>query len=228
MEKSWRHSVLRLATTLVKKQHTPLFFKSVSWQVLRFFSRCGKSNFLSFALRPIMFHNKAKSFIGILLVVGMMWMASFSPVPSFAADTGGPEVITPTVPEGETKFRTTLAIRRPMDNLVISQRYWLLHSGMDFRTPVGTNIYPLMAGTVALVKNEKYGYGNYIVIAHEKGYETLYAHLSKSMVKEGQPVTTDTILGLSGNTGRSTGPHLHFEVYEDGKTINPAPILGLR
>lgn len=228
MSKTWRHTILGLASRAVLGGNTPLFFKGLGWQAHYFFSRCGKSNVISFALRPILMHYKIRSFIGVLLVAGTVWGATTSPLPSFAADTGGPEVINPVVDAGEVKLRTTQAVRPPLDHLETSQRYWLLHSGIDLRVPVGTQVRPLMMGKVTLVKNEKAGYGNYIIVDHDAGYQTLYAHLSKFLVKEGQAVNTDTIIGLSGNTGRSTGPHLHFEIHENGRTINPAPILGLR
>jgi murein DD-endopeptidase MepM/ murein hydrolase activator NlpD len=67
-----------------------------------------------------------------------------------------------------------------------------------------------------------------IVVSHGPEFESLYAHLSKINVFVGQEVNTGTIIGLSGSTGRSTGPHLHLEIHQDGKLINPALILGVK
>ncbi len=230
MEKSWRHAVLKLAVRAVSTQKTPLFFKSVGWHAIRFFSRCGKSNVLSYLLRPVVTHNFVRPFLGILLVGGMVWGASTTPLSSYATDTGGPEVVNSTtvIGEGEVHLKTTLAIRAPLPNLDVSQKFWLLHSGIDLRTPIGTHVTPLMRGVVSLVKNDTRGYGNYIIVTHENGYATLYAHLSKAVVKEGETVTTDSLLGLSGNTGRSTGPHLHFELHDHGAAVDPATVLGLK
>ena len=68
-------------------------------------------------------------------------------------------------------------------------------------------------------------YGNYVIITHDNGYQTLYAHLYAATVKKGQVVTQGTKIGLLGNTGYSTGPHLHFSVYKNGKLINPFEVL---
>ena len=67
--------------------------------------------------------------------------------------------------------------------------------------------------------------GNYVIIKHSAGYKTLYAHLKSASVSVGASVTTATVIGYSGNTGYSTGPHLHFTVYKNGYTINPTAVL---
>lgn len=233
MLKNWRHTVISLAWQVSKMQNSPLFIRSWGSNVLKFFSRCGKSNVFSFVLRPIFLHNRARLMVGILLLAGAGWASinssPLSPSEFAIVDTGGQaETTAVTVSAGEVHLRTTLAIRPPLDHLDVSQKYWLLHSGIDFRTPIGTEIHPLMSGVVSLIKNDIYGYGNYVMVAHDNGYSTLYAHMSKILVKEGVAVTTDSILGLSGSTGRSTGPHLHFEIHDGLKTIDPAPILGLK
>lgn len=96
-----------------------------------------------------------------------------------------------------------------------------MHEGMDFTAPVGTPIYATGDGKVERLKNEMSGYGNVIMINHGYGYETLYAHMSSIIVKPGQSVKRGEIIGYVGNTGRSTGPHLHYEVRKNGKPINP-------
>ncbi len=94
------------------------------------------------------------------------------------------------------------------------------HAGIDLRAKVGTPVKSIMSGEVAF-SGWKRGYGNLVVIRHDNGIETKYAHNSKLMVKEGDRVRTGDIIALSGSSGRSTGPHLHFEVIRDGKVINP-------
>lgn len=96
-----------------------------------------------------------------------------------------------------------------------------MHEGMDFTAPVGTPIYATGDGKVERLKDEMSGYGNVIMINHGYGYETLYAHMSSIIVKPGQSVKRGEIIGYVGNTGRSTGPHLHYEVRKNGKPINP-------
>jgi len=99
--------------------------------------------------------------------------------------------------------------------------------------PVGANIEAGVAafragghdGVVALVGSSSSGYGNYVVIAHSGGLNTLYGHLSTSLVKVGQSVTQGTPVGLEGSTGNSTGAHLHFELRINQSPVNPAPYL---
>ena len=99
-----------------------------------------------------------------------------------------------------------------------------LHEGIDYSVPRGTNVIATAAGKVVQVITRyapNSGYGRQIVIDHNNGYQTRYAHLSKTLVKEGQWVTRHTVIGKVGDTGRSTGPHLHYEVLENNSPVNP-------
>jgi murein DD-endopeptidase MepM/ murein hydrolase activator NlpD len=96
-----------------------------------------------------------------------------------------------------------------------------LHTGMDFTSPTGTEIYSTGNGVVVSVKKMKRGYGMHVVIDHGFGYATLYGHMSKFNVRKGQKVKRGEVIGYVGNTGTSTAPHLHYEVMKDGKKINP-------
>lgn len=95
------------------------------------------------------------------------------------------------------------------------------HEGIDFTAPVGTEIYATGDGTVESVERAKGGYGNCIVINHGFGYVTLYAHLSKMDVKRGQKVKRGQVIGRVGNTGKSTSPHLHYEVHKGKRPVDP-------
>lgn len=95
------------------------------------------------------------------------------------------------------------------------------HSGMDFSAKTGTDIYATGDGVVTY-SGWKQGYGNTIMISHGYGYETLYAHLHKFRVRVGQKVTRGQVIGEVGNTGKSTGSHLHYEVVVRGRYDNPA------
>lgn len=94
------------------------------------------------------------------------------------------------------------------------------HDGMDFTGKIGTPIYATGDGKVKVVKKER-GYGKKIVIDHGFGYKTVYAHLDSYRVRRGQKVKRGEIIGELGNTGISTGPHLHYEVRKNGKSLNP-------
>ena len=97
-----------------------------------------------------------------------------------------------------------------------------MHNGIDVKVYIGDTIRAAFGGKVRMVKYERRGYGKYVVIRHENGLETIYGHLSKQLVKEDQYVEAGEVIGLGGNTGRSTGSHLHFETRFLGQAINPA------
>lgn len=100
------------------------------------------------------------------------------------------------------------------------------HSGIDFPAPSGTSVLSAGAGKVTFVGQQS-GYGNVVEIDHGNGLITRYAHLSAFLVKEGQDVATGTPIAKVGSTGRSTGPHLHFEVRRDDTAINPQQFLNV-
>ncbi len=95
------------------------------------------------------------------------------------------------------------------------------HQGMDFTAPTGTEIYATGDGVVEKVKNSLRGYGKHVVVNHDFGYKTLYAHLNDFNVRRGQRVKRGDVLGYVGNTGLSTAPHLHYEVQKDDSAVNP-------
>ena len=99
-----------------------------------------------------------------------------------------------------------------------------MHNGIDVKVYIGDTIRAAFNGKVRVVKNQgrRTGYGKYVIIRHDNGLETVYGHLSKQLVSEDQYVEAGEVIGLGGNTGRSTGSHLHFETRFLGQAINPA------
>lgn len=97
-----------------------------------------------------------------------------------------------------------------------------MHKGLDIKVYIGDTISSAFDGKVRIVNYEAKGYGNYVVIRHNNGLETVYGHLSKHLCKVGDVVRAGQPIGLGGNTGRSTGSHLHFETRIVGEAINPA------
>lgn len=95
------------------------------------------------------------------------------------------------------------------------------HEGIDFTAPVGTEVHATGDGVVVSVERSRVGFGNHIVIDHDFNYQTLYAHLSKFNVRRGEKVRRGQVIGFVGNTGRSTAPHLHYEVHKNGVPVNP-------
>lgn len=100
-------------------------------------------------------------------------------------------------------------------------RWRRMHNGLDLKVNIGDTIVAAFDGKVRIVKYERRGYGKYVVIRHDNGLETVHGHLSKQLVEENQLVKAGEVIGLGGNTGRSTGSHLHFETRFLGIAINP-------
>lgn len=95
------------------------------------------------------------------------------------------------------------------------------HSGMDFSASIGTEVYATGDGVVERVEETYWGYGNLVTLNHGYGYKTQYAHLSQFGVKLGEKVKRGQVIGYVGNTGKSTGPHLHYEVLKNGEATDP-------
>lgn len=95
------------------------------------------------------------------------------------------------------------------------------HAGLDFTAPQGTPIYATANGVVRTAGNLGNGFGNHVVINHGYGYETLYGHMFRIKVRSGERIKRGEIIGWVGNTGKSTGPHCHYEVHKNGRTLDP-------
>ncbi len=107
-------------------------------------------------------------------------------------------------------------------------RWGRQHKGLDIKVYIGDTIRAAFSGKVRIVRYERGGYGKYIVIRHNNGLETIYGHLSQQLVEENQEVRSGEVIGLGGNTGRSTGSHLHFETRLCGVALNPALMFDFR
>lgn len=119
---------------------------------------------------------------------------------------------------------------RPVKGVVTSPygyraRFRRMHKGIDLSLAVGDTVRSAAGGTVKSVGFDRRGYGRYVVVLHPTGAETLYGHLSASLVAEGDAVGAGSPVGLGGNTGRSTGPHLHFEVRWGGLSLDPSELF---
>lgn len=118
------------------------------------------------------------------------------------------------LPLNETRITSEFGFRR-----------YRWHHGTDLKLNVGDPVYSTFDGIVRIRSYDRNGYGYYVVVRHKNGLETLYGHLSKILVEVGQEVKAGDLLGLGGNTGRSTGPHLHYEIRYQGLSINPTEIF---
>lgn len=107
----------------------------------------------------------------------------------------------------------------------LSTRFSLYHPGIDIAAGLGMPIHPIISGTVLQTGRDFFGLGNFVVVIHEKGFESKYAHLGRIYVKAGDTVTSENILGEVGMTGNTSGPHTHLEITNNGKYVDPQALL---
>ncbi len=205
-----------LSITLVKSKirssEKPLFPR------LGELGRVKKGSKLSRYFRHVFEHTHIRRFLGTnlaVLVVATSFLPSASPLAAgeYAESS---HIQSPVV------LKTNLSYDFPVKSVKITQGYKFYHPGIDFDGETGDEIYPIFEGVVEEVGYSTLGYGNAIIIRHEDGKTSLYAHLSKTNVQVGDTVNQNTVIGLMGATGRSFGDHLHLEVREGGITpINP-------
>ena len=145
--------------------------------------------------------------------------------PVAARTASAPEMLAsipsiPPIPNGKTRVSSGFGERiHPI--LKIAK----MHEGLDFTSPVGTEVHATGDGRVATAEYSTNGFGIHVVIDHGFGYETVYAHLSQLKVRPGQRVKRGDLIGLSGNTGLSAAPHLHYEVHKAGIPMDPVNYL---
>lgn len=165
--------------------------------------------------------NKVGAFLAALTVLTgatNMPISAFGVVPGDALSFGQ---------NIEIDVKTATTITYPVPQAIgVSQGYFAFHPGVDIRAPIGSPIYPIEQGKVSYVGSQRGGYGRHVIVEHENGKTSLYAHMNKIDVYEGDTVDTNTKLGGIGMTGYTTGPHLHLEVRINGRTTNPVTELG--
>lgn len=186
-------------------------------------------NKVSRIFRHIFEHKRVKSLFGRNLALAIL-AASFIPgQPAIFDGIELPEpleqveITTPTTTD--TPLTTQRGVRYPLETVKQTQGYTFYHGGVDFDGITGDAVYPIMVGIVVHVQYSQYAYGNAVALDHGSGIQSLYAHLSKINVNLGQTVDLNTPLGEVGTTGRAYGDHLHLEVRENGRNINPYTIL---
>ncbi len=129
----------------------------------------------------------------------------------------------------DTTFISLSGYIHPVPGRITSNfgfRRWRWHYGTDLKLQVGDSVHCAFCGMIRIAKKSR-TFGNYVVIRHDNGLETIYGHLSKILVNVNQRIKAGDVLGLGGNTGRSTGPHLHYEVRYLGNSINPLDIINI-
>ena len=189
-------------------------------------------------VRSFLFHSGQAAALASVAVLAMA--AAPSPEPYFAAAEAEPAV--PEAPPVTAVARPAgpmtrlIAFVTPLKGYAINSAYGLRrlageararqHKGVDIAAPQGTSVFVASEGEVARTGYDAGGYGRFIEVRHPNGMSTLYAHLSRIDVARGDRLSSGERIGLVGSTGRSTGPHLHFEVRRDNAQVNPTSVLG--
>lgn len=122
---------------------------------------------------------------------------------------------------GDNRLLWSMPLKRSDINSDFGLRHYKWHYGTDLDLEIGDSVLACFDGVVRISKFNPGGYGHYVMVRHHNGLETLYGHLSERLVRVGQHVKAGELIGWGGNTGRSSGPHLHFEVRYHGEAINP-------
>lgn len=174
---------------------------------------------ISYLLRPLFESKRVKTVFGSLI-------ASTGLLVNLVLFTPNAEPVQALGDMGEVALTTERVKASPLPQVTgISQGFQAFHPGIDLTAPAGAEIHPIAEGVVIFVGTLKTGYGRHIIVEHTNGLVSLYAHMGKILVEEGQEVTKKMVLGEVGLTGRTTGYHLHLEVRKNGLVVNPLPYL---
>ncbi|AKM79805.1 MAG: peptigoglycan-binding protein LysM [Candidatus Beckwithbacteria bacterium GW2011_GWB1_47_15] len=164
---------------------------------------------------------RARKFVG----AGLAMVLMLSNLVGNILAVEGTQAVDPTlISTPETQVVTQTTLETPLEG-VVAQGFNGLHRGVDVLAPIGTPIEPVADGVVKEASFGRLGWGNTIVVEHEGGLASRYAHLSQIKVVAGEKVSKDQVIGTVGMTGWTTGPHLHLEMYQNGRAINPLTVL---
>jgi murein DD-endopeptidase MepM/ murein hydrolase activator NlpD len=176
--------------------------------------------------------------LGVLHKSGIAKNPGPSGVPAPGAPkTGGPKpgMTTPPAKQGASQPLTGVpeqyagSLRWPLDAYIVSsefgERWGKMHKGMDMAADAGEPVYAIAAGEVIYAGDGLRGYGNVVILRHDRKTSSLYAHNSELKVKQGDQVAQGTLIALLGSTGHSTGPHVHFEIRDGDTAVNPRAVL---
>lgn len=209
-----RRLEIKIVRNRLANTNQPLFPKP--GDVLRF----RKGNKVSRIFRFIFENKKIQKTLGINLAA-LFLSTSLLQFPFEETATTEGDFVT----KAPFVLETKKSIQYPIKHVVITQEYKMFHPGLDIDGITGDSIYPIMDGTIEAINYSKYAYGNAILINHGNDITSLYAHLSKILVRPNQEVTTDMIIGEMGASGRAFGDHLHLEIRDGGKPFNPNSVL---
>ena len=170
---------------------------------------------------------KTDSRLDVLTKKAYLQVNSFDEIESVAKKAGDMAACIPSVPPvipDRNVYRLSSSFGYRSDPFSGNKKR---HTGLDFACKVGNEVHATADGVVETVRTDAYGYGKYVIVNHGFGYKTRYAHLSQINVKVGDKVSRGSTIALSGNSGRSSGPHLHYEVMYKGSYVNPINYMDL-
>lgn len=165
-------------------------------------------------------HKSIKKILGTNLAFALI-LTSFVPTHGVVEAEAQGTIIA----EAQTVLKTEKAMQYPVEEIRITQGYAFFHPGIDLDGLTGDPIRPVKKGRVKEISRSRFSYGNSVTIEHEHEVFSLYAHLSEIDVEPDQEVTTETVIGKMGATGRSFGDHLHLEIRQNGRALNPTTVL---
>lgn len=173
-------------------------------------------------IRRLFAHKNVKKILGTNLAFALI-VSSFMPTQGLIQTEV--QADEPVITESQAVLKTERATQYPVESVKVTQGYRIYHPGIDLDGLTGDPIRPVKAGKVKEVSYSRFSYGNSIVVDHGNEMSSLYAHLSEINVDPNQEVTTDTVIGKMGATGRAFGDHLHLEIYDHGRAVNPTSVL---
>lgn len=180
--------------------------------------------FYRFLSRDFLTLKKVSKFIGLYLLVLGVAAGLLSPgVAAYASSQTLKQLSTAQFNPVETL--TLTGVQFPLKEFSFSQAFSRFHPGVDLDAEEKTPVYPIAEGKVVEVNRWFWGYGKHVILDHGNGFQSLYAHLSTIEVEVGEKINKDALLGGVGSTGWTTGSHLHLEVWQNGKVLNPLEIL---
>jgi murein DD-endopeptidase MepM/ murein hydrolase activator NlpD len=188
------------------------------------------SSILSIVVRPVLERDWIKTVLGVPLFAVAIATGNPQMTDNQAMDTWSVEQPIKTVMAYDLKVpdgTEAVTYFLPVSVLSgVSQGYHAGHPGIDFRSPLQSPVIAMENGKVESITEATLGYGRHVVLKHNNGMETLYAHLALIKVAEGDELKAGDLVGTIGTTGWSTGPHLHFEVRVNGEQVNPINYIG--
>jgi murein DD-endopeptidase MepM/ murein hydrolase activator NlpD len=201
--------------------------------ILKLKRKFRSGNLVSRILREVFEKRSIRSIVGAQLLAGMVLFGPLSGLnTSHPTELAYPGIgVTDVVIEvsNDPQIETTsVLMQNPTAGFKgVSTKFQRGHAGIDLRAYLGSDVFPLTSGVVEKIVHSVSGYGRRVIVKHDDGFESLYAHMGLISVEEGETVTEETKLGEVGMTGFTTGPHIHLELYKDGVPVNPMYYIDL-